>query len=181
MAYVSTKDPVQTVPRTPKCARCRNHGFVVPLKGHSGKCQFLSCKCWKCSLITQRTTIMATQRQLKKSQRDDIAIKEGLAGFANQPSTASVNGFVSDKDTFPHATERRASNAGLMSDGDTCVPSGGSEDRTTSVDLEVAPVAVKDHLTKQIASVPGFGGVREGRSSNAIYEARDALAMNRSE
>lgn len=123
---------------------------------------------------------MATQRRLKKSQRDDIAIKKGLAGFANQPSTATVNSFVTDKDTLPHGTGQRASNVGLMSDGDTRVPTGGSEDRTF-MELEVAPVAVKDHLTKQLASGACDGGLREGRSSDAIYEAQDALTLNRSE
>uniref|UniRef100_A0A4W4FFV6 DM domain-containing protein n=1 Tax=Electrophorus electricus TaxID=8005 RepID=A0A4W4FFV6_ELEEL len=53
----------RNVARSPKCARCRNHGFIVQLKGHSGKCQFMSCKCWKCSLISERTKIMATQTE----------------------------------------------------------------------------------------------------------------------
>lgn len=170
MAHVSANDhPVQKVPRTPKCARCRNHDFVVPLKGHAGKCQFLSCKCWKCSLITERTKIMATQRRLRKNQRGDIAIKEGLAGFASPPS-ATVTSKVCGKDTFQHATEH---GAGLMSGANT------SEDETTFMELDVAPVAVKDHFTKQIASVAG-DGERDSRSSDAIYGARDAHTMDRS-
>ncbi len=51
--------------RSPKCARCRNHGFIVQLKGHSGKCQFKQCLCWKCSLINERTRILASQRRIR--------------------------------------------------------------------------------------------------------------------
>nr|WCK10538.1 doublesex and mab-3 related transcription factor B1b [Acipenser schrenckii] len=56
--------------RTPKCARCRNHGFTVQLKGHSGKCAFMHCQCWKCALIAERTQIMAVQRRMKKEQKE---------------------------------------------------------------------------------------------------------------
>ncbi|KAG9343337.1 hypothetical protein JZ751_014318, partial [Albula glossodonta] len=62
------------VVRNPKCARCRNHGFVVQLKGHAGKCPFSSCDCWKCSLITERTKIMAIQRQMGKKQEPFSAV-----------------------------------------------------------------------------------------------------------
>lgn len=57
--------------RSPKCARCRNHGFVVQLKGHSGKCQFRQCLCWKCSLINERTRILASQRRMRSVQGHD--------------------------------------------------------------------------------------------------------------
>ncbi|XP_058887420.1 doublesex- and mab-3-related transcription factor A2-like [Acipenser ruthenus] len=57
--------------RTPKCARCRNHGFTVQLKGHSGKCAYLHCPCWKCALIAERTQIMAVQRRMKKEQKEE--------------------------------------------------------------------------------------------------------------
>ncbi|XP_062849859.1 doublesex- and mab-3-related transcription factor 1-like [Trichomycterus rosablanca] len=52
--------------RSPKCARCRNHGLLVLLKGHAAKCSFAECRCWKCSLISERTRIMARQRSIKK-------------------------------------------------------------------------------------------------------------------
>uniref|UniRef100_A0AAY4CHA5 DM domain-containing protein n=1 Tax=Denticeps clupeoides TaxID=299321 RepID=A0AAY4CHA5_9TELE len=55
------------VARSPRCARCRNHGVVVPVKGHAGRCGFSRCRCWKCGLITERTRIMATQRRLRRA------------------------------------------------------------------------------------------------------------------
>ncbi|XP_041914176.1 doublesex- and mab-3-related transcription factor A2-like [Alosa sapidissima] len=181
MAYVSVNSAssVQKAPRNPKCARCRNHGFVVPLKGHSGKCQFFSCKCWKCSLITERTKIMATQRRLKKSQRDEIAIKESLAVLANQASTATVNGDVLDRHTLPHATVHEASNASLRSDGVSRMPAGGTEDSKTFVELEVAPNALNDHFTRQTTGGGIEVGVGGSRSSGPVCGAPDVLTMNR--
>ncbi|CAM2107868.1 unnamed protein product [Caretta caretta] len=37
--------------RSPTCARCRNHGIRVLLKGHKKSCQFQGCQCDKCILI----------------------------------------------------------------------------------------------------------------------------------
>lgn len=73
MANVSAAAPNDRITagkaaRTPKCARCRNHGFAVLLKGHSGKCQFRQCVCWKCALINERTKILASQRRIKSVQ-----------------------------------------------------------------------------------------------------------------
>ncbi|XP_054994293.1 doublesex- and mab-3-related transcription factor B1 [Sorex araneus] len=57
--------------RTPKCSRCRNHGFLVPVKGHSGKCRWKQCTCEKCYLITERQKIMAAQKMLKKQAGEE--------------------------------------------------------------------------------------------------------------
>uniref|UniRef100_A0A672P593 DM domain-containing protein n=1 Tax=Sinocyclocheilus grahami TaxID=75366 RepID=A0A672P593_SINGR len=97
--------------RSPKCARCRNHGFVVQLKGHSGKCPFKQCLCWKCSLINERTRILASQRRIRSAQGNDrpeqtaLSRRKTVSGGDNK-STNRVNG-----DTDASARKKSTINA----------------------------------------------------------------------
>ncbi|XP_069572808.1 doublesex- and mab-3-related transcription factor 1-like [Brachyistius frenatus] len=59
----SSKDQPAERPRQPKCSRCRNHGVIIPLKGHTKSCPFVRCECWKCGLVTERTRITGLQRK----------------------------------------------------------------------------------------------------------------------
>ncbi|XP_007128230.1 doublesex- and mab-3-related transcription factor B1 [Physeter macrocephalus] len=66
--------------RPPRCSRCRNHGFLVPVKGHAGKCRWKQCTCEKCYLISERQKIMAAQQILKKQASEKQEAALGVQG-----------------------------------------------------------------------------------------------------
>lgn len=57
-------------PRTaPNCARCKNHGLKVPLKGHKRYCRYWKCACDKCVQTSTRQKVMAKETAHRRARK----------------------------------------------------------------------------------------------------------------
>ena len=82
----------------PTCARCRNHGISIPVKGHKGICPCRNCTCVMCYVVAQGGKYRAIQlaiwrdreKQFRETDRDTSSHIESHK--SPQAATAHVLG-----------------------------------------------------------------------------------------